>query len=88
MTIEIIVVDDQPLARAGLRMILEGQPDLRIVGEGADGVDAINLARRPATPTVAILDIRMPRLDGLAATRRILADVPARRDRIPHDVRS
>ena len=78
MTIEIIIVDDQLLARAGLRMILESQPDLRIVGEGADGVDAINLARR-LRPTVAILDVRMPRVDGLAATRRILADVPETR---------
>ena len=78
MTIDLIIVDDQLLARAGLRMILEGQPDLRIVGEGADGVDAINLARR-LRPAVAILDVRMPRVDGLAATRRILADVPATR---------
>jgi len=78
MTIELIIVDDQALARAGLRMILEGQPDLRIVGEGSDGVEAVSLARR-FRPTVAILDVRMPRVDGLEATRRIVAAVPTTR---------
>jgi DNA-binding NarL/FixJ family response regulator len=78
MTIEIVVVDDQQLARAGLRMIIEGQPDLRVVGEGADGAEAVSLVRR-LRPTVAILDVRMPRVDGLAATRRILEDVPGTR---------
>ena len=78
MTIDVILVDDQQLARAGLRMILEGQPDMRIVGEGADGAEAVSLVRR-LRPTVAILDVRMPRMDGLAATRRILADVPGTR---------
>jgi DNA-binding NarL/FixJ family response regulator len=75
MTIDLIIVDDQALARAGLRMILEGQPDMRIVGEGADGAEAISLVRR-LRPTVAILDIRMPRVDGLEATRRIVAVEP------------
>jgi DNA-binding NarL/FixJ family response regulator len=78
MTIDVVVADDQSLARAGLRMILEGQPDLRIVGEGADGAEAVALVRR-LRPTVAILDVRMPRMDGLAATRRILAEVPETR---------
>ena len=72
MTIDLIIVDDQPLARAGLRMILDGQPDLRIVGEGSDGAEAVSLVRR-LRPTVAILDIRMPRIDGLEATRRIVS---------------
>jgi len=66
------------LARAGLRMILEGQPDLRIVGEGSDGAEAVSLVRR-LRPTVAILDVRMPRVDGLEATRRIVAAESATR---------
>ena len=78
MTIDLIIVDDQALARAGLRMILEGQPDLRIVGEGSDGAEAVSLVRR-LRPTVAILDVRMPRIDGLEATRRIVAVEPATR---------
>ena len=78
MTIDLIIVDDQALARAGLRMILEGQPDLRIVGEGSDGAEAVSLVRR-LRPTVAILDVRMPRVDGLEATRRIVAAEPATR---------
>lgn len=64
MTLDLIIVDDQPLARAGLRMILEAQPDMRVVGEGADGTEAIALARR-LRPDVAIIDVRMPRVDGL-----------------------
>lgn len=78
MTIDVLIVDDQQLARAGLRMILDGQPDIRIVGEGGDGAEAVSLARR-LRPTVAILDIRMPRVDGLEATRRIVAAEPATR---------
>jgi DNA-binding NarL/FixJ family response regulator len=70
--IKLIIVDDQPLARAGLRMILEGQPDLQIVGEGADGADAVGLVRR-LRPDVVIMDIRMPQVDGIEATRRIVA---------------
>jgi DNA-binding NarL/FixJ family response regulator len=78
MTIELIIVDDQVLARAGLRMILEAQPDLRIVGEGTDGAEAVSLVRR-FRPMVAILDIRMPQVDGLEATRRIVAAEAATR---------
>jgi DNA-binding NarL/FixJ family response regulator len=68
--IRIILVDDQELVRAGFRMVLEAQPDMRVVGEAADGLAAIDLARR-LHADVMIMDARMPRLDGVEATRRI-----------------
>ena len=70
MTIRIILVDDQELVRTGFRMVLDAQPDMTVVGEAADGLAAIEVAR--AHPSdVMVMDARMPRLDGVAATRRI-----------------
>ena len=72
MTIRIILVDDQELVRTGFRMVLDAQPDMTVVGEAADGLAAIEAARaHPAD--VMVMDARMPRLDGVAATRRLRA---------------
>jgi DNA-binding NarL/FixJ family response regulator len=71
--IRIILVDDQELVRAGFKMVLDAQPDMRVVGEAADGLAATDLARR-LHADVMIMDARMPRLDGVEATRRIRQD--------------
>ena len=68
--IRLLLVDDQPLLRTGFRMILEAEPDLVVVGEAVDGVDAVESARA-LQPDVVLMDIRMPRLDGVEATRRV-----------------
>jgi DNA-binding NarL/FixJ family response regulator len=70
--VRILLVDDQPLLRTGFRMVLGGESDLDVVGEAGDGVDAVDLARR-LLPDVVLMDIRMPRMDGVAATRAIVA---------------
>jgi DNA-binding NarL/FixJ family response regulator len=70
MTIGILIVDDQPLLRTGFRMILEAEPDLRVVGEAGDGRAAVEAARR-LRPDVVLMDIRMPVMDGVEATRQL-----------------
>ena len=73
MTTRILVVDDQALIRAGFRAILDSEADLEVVGEAADGHEAVTAVRALA-PDVVLMDIRMPGLDGIAATERILSD--------------
>src|SRR5712691_1788929 len=68
--IRVLIVDDQALVRAGFRMILEAQPDLEVVGEAGDGSAAID-AVRTLRPDVVLMDIRMPGVDGIEATRRL-----------------
>jgi DNA-binding NarL/FixJ family response regulator len=74
--IRIILVDDQELVRTGFRMVLEAQPDMIVVGEAADGLAAVEAVRRQPADVV-VMDVRMPRLDGVEATRRICADAGA-----------
>ena len=76
--IRVLLVDDQHLIRAGLRMLCEAQPDLEVVGEADNGRDAVTLADR-LTPDVVVMDLRMPGVDGITATGRILAARPATR---------
>lgn len=76
--IRVLLVDDQQLIRAGLRMLCDAQPDIEVVGEAGNGRDAVSLTAR-LTPDVVVMDLRMPGVDGITATGRILADRPSTR---------
>ena len=71
--IRVVVVDDQDLVRAGFVLLLRAAADIEVVGEASDGLEAVTVCRR-TTPDVVLMDVRMPHLDGLSATRTILAD--------------
>jgi DNA-binding NarL/FixJ family response regulator len=82
VSIGVLIADDQALVRAGFRMVLEVEDDITVVGEAANGEQAVHSARR-LKPDVVLMDIRMPELDGIAATRRITSADPGRADSEP-----
>jgi DNA-binding NarL/FixJ family response regulator len=76
VTIRILLVDDQPLLRQGFRLVLSAQEDMEVVGEAGDGEQAV-ARTRALQPDIVLMDVRMPGMDGIAATRRIVAEAPA-----------
>lgn len=78
MTIRVLLVDDQTLVRAGFRLILSTEPEIEVIGEASDGAAALEFVRR-SCPDVVLMDVRMPRVDGLEATRRLAMVCPGTR---------
>ena len=78
MTIRVVIADDQELLRLGFRMILEQEPDIEVVGEAGDGEEAVDVTER-THPDVVLMDVRMPGVDGIEATRRIVAGTSSTR---------
>jgi DNA-binding NarL/FixJ family response regulator len=78
VTVRTLVVDDHPIVRQGLAALLAGTPDFEVVGQAADGVEAVELATG-LRPDLVLMDLRMPRLDGVAATEAVLREVPTAR---------
>ncbi|AEW99714.1 two-component system response regulator (plasmid) [Streptantibioticus cattleyicolor NRRL 8057 = DSM 46488] len=76
MPLTVLLVDDEPLVRVGLRAVLEAQPDIAVVGEAADGAAVIPLVRQ-LRPDVVVMDVRMPLMDGIEATRTVLRTIAA-----------
>ncbi|WP_433280856.1 response regulator [Micromonospora sp. CA-244673] len=81
MTVRVVIVDDQALVRAGFRMVLDSQPDLAVVGEAIDGADALRVLDR-VEADVVVMDLRMPTMDGVEATKRICARQAGHRPRV------
>ena len=75
--IRVVLVDDEPIVRSGIAMLLSGEPDIEVIGDVSDGPDAVDLAVR-ARPDVVITDVRMPGMDGVETTRRIVTRHRAR----------
>lgn len=84
MTVSVLIVDDQAMVRAGFAAILDAQPDLTVVGQAADGEEGVALAQR-LRPDVVLMDVRMPGVNGLEATRQLM-DPPPRVDHVPRVV--